>query len=133
MKRVKRLLSVDWDFFFPVPGSGTPSRDWCLYDWGRDERRSAFFALAVWHARAAAFRVHPYHHEVIGDVADLASMTREDLYAHYRRYYIPNNAILAAAGDFQWRPMLDRIRELEELVKLQAERLEEELKTRGWK
>lgn len=26
-----------------------------------------------------------------------------------------------------------RIRELEELVKLQAERLEEELKTRGWK
>jgi zinc protease len=62
--------------------------------------------------QAAAFRVHSYHHEVIGDVADLASMTREDLYAHYRRYYIPNNAILAVAGDFQWRPMLARIREL---------------------
>jgi zinc protease len=62
--------------------------------------------------QAAAFRVHSYHHEVIGDVADLASMTREDLYAHYRRYYIPNNAILAVAGNFQWRPMLDRIREL---------------------
>ena len=62
--------------------------------------------------QAAAFRVHSYHHEVIGDMADLASMTREDLFAHYRRYYIPNNAILAVAGDFQWRPMLARIREL---------------------
>lgn len=62
--------------------------------------------------QAAAFRVHSYHHEVIGDVADLASMTRDDLYSHYRRYYLPNNAILAVAGDFQWRPMLARIREL---------------------
>jgi len=62
--------------------------------------------------QAAAFRVHSYHHEVIGDVADLASMTREDLFSHYRRYYNPNNAILAVAGDFQWRPMLARIREL---------------------
>ena len=31
------------------------------------------------------------------------------------------------------RALERRIRELEELVKLQAERLEEELKTRGWK
>jgi zinc protease len=62
--------------------------------------------------QAAAFRVHSYHHEVIGDVADLASMTRDDLFSHYRRYYLPNNAILAVAGDFQWRPMLARIREL---------------------
>ncbi|OGO46777.1 MAG: hypothetical protein A2Z30_04445 [Chloroflexi bacterium RBG_16_64_43] len=62
--------------------------------------------------QAAAFRVHSYHHEVIGDVADLASMTRDDLFSHYRRYYIPNNAILTVAGDFQWRPMLARIREL---------------------
>jgi len=62
--------------------------------------------------QAAAFRVHSYHHEVIGDVADLASMTREDLFSHYRRYYTPNNAILTVAGDFQWRPMLARIREL---------------------
>ncbi len=62
--------------------------------------------------QAAAFRVHSYHHEVIGDVADLSSMTRDDLYRHYRTYYIPNNAIVAVAGDFQTRPMLGRIREL---------------------
>src|SRR5882672_7717632 len=48
----------------------------------------------------AAFRIHSYHHEVIGDMADLRSMTRDDLYGHYRSYYVPNNAVLAVAGDF---------------------------------
>ena len=62
--------------------------------------------------QAAAFRVHSYHHEVIGDMADLQTISRDDLYQHYRRYYVPNNAILAVAGDFHIRPMLDRIREL---------------------
>jgi zinc protease len=62
--------------------------------------------------QASAFRVHPYHHEVIGDVPDLASMTREDLTQHYRQFYVPNNAVLTLAGDFQWRPVLDLVREL---------------------
>jgi zinc protease len=62
--------------------------------------------------QAAAFRVHSYHHEVIGDVADLSSMTRDDLFRHYRSYYIPNNALMAVAGDFQTRAMLGRVREL---------------------
>jgi zinc protease len=62
--------------------------------------------------QAAAFRVHSYHHEVVGDVADLSSMTRDDLYGHYRAYYIPGNALVAVAGDFQTRAMLDRIRRL---------------------
>src|SRR5688572_13424465 len=41
---------------------------------------------------ASAFRVHPYHHMVIGDRVDLLNMSRDDLYNHYRRYYVPNNA-----------------------------------------
>src|SRR5512143_3441124 len=36
----------------------------------------------------AAFRIHPYHHEVIGDMADLRTMRREDLYDHYHRFYV---------------------------------------------
>ncbi|MGD0175187.1 MAG: pitrilysin family protein [Anaerolineales bacterium] len=62
--------------------------------------------------QAAAFRVHSYHHEVIGDVADLSSMTRDDLYRHYHSYYTPNNALVAVAGDFQTRAMLGQIRDL---------------------
>ena len=64
----------------------------------------------------AAFRVHPYHHEVIGDMADLLTMTREDLYNHYRAFYVPNNAVMAVAGDFDSDAMLRRIRDLFEPV-----------------
>jgi len=62
--------------------------------------------------QALAFRVHSYHHEVIGDLVDLQTMQRDDLYQHYRRYYTPNNAVLAAAGDFDTSEMLRRIEEL---------------------
>lgn len=59
-----------------------------------------------------AFRIHSYHHEIIGDMADLRSITRDDLYNHYRAYYVPNNAVLSIAGDFETRSMLKRIKEL---------------------
>jgi zinc protease len=62
--------------------------------------------------RAAAFRVHPYHHEIIGDMADLKTMEREDLYKHYRTFYRPNNALVAVAGDFQTESMLAKIKSL---------------------
>lgn len=61
--------------------------------------------------QAAAFRVHSYHHEVIGDLVDLQSMSRDDLYAHYRRFYVPGNAVLSVAGDFQSEEMLQKVRE----------------------
>lgn len=64
----------------------------------------------------AAFRVHPYHHEIIGDVADLHSMSRDDLYSHYRSYYVPNNAVIGIAGDFKTEEMFGRIRELFESI-----------------
>ncbi|MBI4264450.1 MAG: insulinase family protein [Acidobacteria bacterium] len=48
---------------------------------------------------AAAFRAHPYRHPTIGWLSDLQSMTREDLYGHYRRFYVPNNATLVIVGD----------------------------------
>jgi zinc protease len=63
-----------------------------------------------------AFRIHPYHHEIIGDKVDLQSMTRDDLYNHYRAFYVPNNAVMAVAGDFDSEAMLARIRELFESI-----------------
>jgi zinc protease len=64
----------------------------------------------------AAFRIHPYHHEVIGDMADLHTMTRDNLYDHYRAFYAPNNAVMAVAGDFDSKAMLARIWELYEPI-----------------
>ena len=62
--------------------------------------------------QGAAYKVHPYGHEVVGHLCDLTSMTREDLFAHYRRYYAPNNAVAALAGDFDTQEMLARLTQL---------------------
>ncbi len=58
---------------------------------------------------AAAFKVHPYRHPVIGWKADLRAMTRDDLYGHYRAYYQPANALLVAVGAFQAEEVLAQI------------------------
>jgi zinc protease len=43
---------------------------------------------------------HPYHHEVIGSMADLSAASVEDVQAFFRKYYAPNDATLTIAGDF---------------------------------
>jgi zinc protease len=62
--------------------------------------------------QAASFRVHPYHHEIIGDMTDLERISQEDLYSHYRKFYVPTNAVLAIAGDFETQDMLSLVQEL---------------------
>ncbi len=62
--------------------------------------------------QASAFQAHSYHHSVIGWQCDLETMTRDQLFSHYRTYYTPNNAIVAMAGDFDTAAMLARIDEL---------------------
>ena len=59
--------------------------------------------------QAASFRVHPYRHMVIGDMADLHSIERDDLYNHYRNFYIPGNAVVTMAGDFNRGKMLEKV------------------------
>jgi zinc protease len=44
---------------------------------------------------------HPYHHSVIGSMADLSAAGMGDVSAFFRKYYSPNNALLALAGDFR--------------------------------
>jgi zinc protease len=58
---------------------------------------------------AAAFRVHPYQHPTIGWLSDLETMTRDDLYGHYRRFYIPNNATLVIVGDVDTDTVLRQV------------------------
>jgi zinc protease len=57
---------------------------------------------------ATAFHAHTYGHPTIGWIDDLRSMTRNDLYAHYRRFYIPNNATLVVVGDVDTDDVLRR-------------------------
>jgi zinc protease len=54
----------------------------------------------------AALRVHPYGHPTVGHLCDLRAITRQQLYQHYRTYYVPNNAVTVAVGDFDGEAML---------------------------
>ncbi len=57
---------------------------------------------------ATAFRAHPYRHPTIGWIDDLRSMTRDDLFGHYRRHYVPQNATLVVVGDVETEDVLRR-------------------------
>ncbi len=48
---------------------------------------------------AAAFAAHPYGFPVIGWPSDIESWTMDDLKAHFRMGYAPNNCVAVVAGD----------------------------------
>jgi zinc protease len=58
---------------------------------------------------ATAFRAHPYSHPTIGWLGDPQTMTREDLFSYYRRYYVPNNATLVVVGDVDRDDVMRRV------------------------
>ncbi|MDP6709581.1 MAG: pitrilysin family protein [Alphaproteobacteria bacterium] len=60
--------------------------------------------------RAAQFMAHPYGIPVIGWKHEMERLSLAQALAFYRRYYVPNNAILIVAGDVT----LAEVRELAE-------------------
>ncbi|MFZ5636179.1 MAG: M16 family metallopeptidase [Pseudomonadota bacterium] len=55
----------------------------------------------VWDLMGKAMypKSHPYHHSVIGSMADLNAATLDDVKNWFRTWYGPNNAVLVLAGD----------------------------------
>jgi zinc protease len=43
---------------------------------------------------------HPYNWSTIGSLEDLQAASMDDVKSFFRRYYVPNNAILIISGDF---------------------------------
>ncbi len=71
----------------------------------KNERRQSYenrpYGLASLELGRATYpNPHPYHWPVIGYMEDLDAATLEDAHAFHRRYYVPSNASLAIAGDF---------------------------------
>src|SRR5262249_40221050 len=55
---------------------------------------------------------HPYHIEVIGTHEDLQAATVRDVKDFFSSYYLPNNASLVVAGDFDPReikPLIEKL------------------------
>ena len=48
---------------------------------------------------AAAFTAHPYGQPVAGRLEDLEALGRAEVEAYYKRYYGPNNVVVAIVGD----------------------------------
>ena len=49
--------------------------------------------------QAAAMIAHPYHWPVIGWSSDIESWTMDDLKAHFKMGYAPNNCVMVVVGD----------------------------------
>ncbi|MFP7723598.1 M16 family metallopeptidase [Lysobacter sp. A3-1-A15] len=52
---------------------------------------------------------HPYHHSVIGSMADLNAASLEDVKNWFRAWYGPNNAVLVLAGDIDVATAKDKV------------------------
>jgi zinc protease len=57
--------------------------------------------------QAVAFDRHPYGQGVIGSKDEIKLMTRDGLYAHYRRHYSPRNAYVVVVGDGEAAALLE--------------------------
>ena len=58
-----------------------------------------------------AYTRHPYRLPVIGTEASVRAMTREQMLAFLRRWYVPNNMTFVIAGDFDPQAALHQIRD----------------------
>lgn len=55
---------------------------------------------------------HPYYHLTIGSHEDLVAAKLEDVKAFFAKYYVPNNASLVVAGDFnkdEIKPLIEEL------------------------
>jgi predicted Zn-dependent peptidase len=52
----------------------------------------------------------PYHHSVIGSMADLDAASVDDVKQFFKTYYAPNNAVLAIAGDVDTKETLAKVK-----------------------
>jgi zinc protease len=56
-----------------------------------------------------AFKAHPYGSPIIGWMEDIKRVTPAEIRAFYKTYYVPNNAIVVAVGDFKTPAVMEKI------------------------
>lgn len=67
----------------------------------------------LWHSFVkTAYRKHPIRHPVIGEKEVFLKMDKDDLMAHYRRWYTPENMVIAVAGKADKEDVLKVVLEL---------------------
>jgi zinc protease len=69
---------------------------------------------------ATAYTTHPYRHPVIGyrDIYD--KISRDDVFAYYKKMYTPNNLVFVVVGDINAAAVVARLTELTKNFKMSA-------------
>jgi len=60
----------------------------------------------------AAYQQHPYRHPIVGTVDSVGRLTREQVLAFYRRWYVPSNMVLVLVGDLEPQATMAEVRKL---------------------
>lgn len=70
-------------------------------------------SASLWRALSHRhFADHPYGRPVLGTPASIQGLARASIAAYYRRYYVPNNAVLVLVGDVQREPLLGHVQKV---------------------
>lgn len=88
-ERMQHLLVAESEF---VPEKQVVMEERRLSD--NDPYNTFFEQLAL-----VSYSIHPYRRPILGFMADLERITRDDVYQWYRQYYNPANAVIVIAGD----------------------------------
>lgn len=83
----------------------------------RNERRQSVENVPYGKANLAIYQImfpkgHPYHGTVIGSHEDLEAATVDDVKNFFAKYYVPSNASLVVAGDFdpnEIKPLINQL------------------------
>ncbi len=69
----------------------------------KEERRQRYdntpYGSLVDETMKRVFLTHPYGRSIIGSMDHLNAAQRDEFYAFYKKFYVPNNAVLSIAGD----------------------------------
>lgn len=57
-----------------------------------------------------AFQLHPYRHPIVGYLKNLEEITRDKLYAFYKKFYVPSNMWVVIVGDVKLDEALESVR-----------------------
>jgi zinc protease len=68
--------------------------------------------LAGWAFNELIYKDHPLHRPSHGYPETVERLTREDLLAFHKRYFVPNNTILSIVGDFRVSDLFPKIQNI---------------------
>jgi predicted Zn-dependent peptidase len=63
------------------------------------------------HAKRIYFAKHPLGNSILGSKESIEALTRPQMHAYFKRRYIPGNITVVAAGNFNWKELVDLVKQ----------------------